>query len=130
MPGLLGYMIAIVVTLDGYLAGFRSSIHSDFDRDANEVGMVFGAKLLFQQRRCIGDRLVGDFEGVGYFGNLVSPRQKPQYFEFPRRHLRSRTGPDSCRRKCYGFGKMRRDELFARGYPLDCFHKQARVVAF
>jgi signal transduction histidine kinase len=46
---------------------------------------VLGAELLFQERRGIGDHLVRDVEGTGYFDNLVSPRQKPQYFEFTRR---------------------------------------------
>ena len=91
--------------------------------------MVFGAKLLLQQRRRVGDRLVGDSRASA-ISTILSPRPSSRKISSSRaRHLRSRIGLDRCRRKCYGFGQMRRDEIFARGDLPHRLHQQAGVVA-
>ncbi|TWI31814.1 hypothetical protein IQ15_00129 [Bradyrhizobium yuanmingense] len=66
---------------------WRKSVHSDFHCDPDQVGMVLGAKLLLEQGRGVGDRLVGDAERLGDLDDLVAASEQAKNFELPRRHL-------------------------------------------
>lgn len=46
-------------------AGGSVSIQFQFDGDANQVRMILRPELLLQQRRCVGDCLVGNIQRIG-----------------------------------------------------------------
>jgi hypothetical protein len=50
----------------------RWSAQPHLDRDPYKIRMIFGPELLLEQRGCVGDRLVGDAQGVGDFDDLVA----------------------------------------------------------
>ena len=49
--------------------------------------MVLGADLLLEQRGGVGDRLVGNLQRIGDFGDLVAAAQQPKNFQLARCHL-------------------------------------------
>lgn len=48
------------------------SVHPDFHRDADQVGMVLGPELLLEQGRGVGDGLVRDAERLSDLDDLVA----------------------------------------------------------
>ena len=89
-------------------AGLTSaSTQVHLHRDTDEIGMIFRAKLLLEQRSGVGNCFVGDAECIGYFGNLVASPEQRQNLQLTRRHLVCWTGFDSRGRKGDGLRKVR-----------------------
>lgn len=65
----------------------RWSAQPHLDRDPYQIGMILGPELLLEQRGRVGDRLVGDVEGVGDFDDLVAAAEQSQDFQLARTHL-------------------------------------------
>jgi hypothetical protein len=51
------------------------SAHPDFHRDPDQIGMVLGTEFLLEQGRGVGHGLVGNFQHIGDFDDLVAPTQ-------------------------------------------------------
>ena len=86
----------------------RAYLKPHFDRDADQVGMILGAELLLQQRRRVGDRLVGNLQGVGDLDDLVAAAEQPQDFQLARRSFAKRVGLDRGAGKRHRLGQLRR----------------------